>query len=253
MMRKIFYSLFTLFITSTIFADDSPFVRYPALNSNGSQISFSFQGDIWVVPVNGGDAKRLTIHEGYEGVSKWSPDNRYIAFSGSRFGSNDIFTIPASGGTSNRLTYHSAGDNLSDWSSNGKILFTTYRVFRQIEREPEVFEINSEGGTPKRVLDAVGSNPVMSPDGKYIAFVRGSARRTREAYKGPASPDLWLYDVEKKTFTKLTDFVGNDFMPQWGDSNTLYFLSSRSGKYNIHKLTLEGIEQKKQCAKSYKL
>jgi tricorn protease len=249
MIRKIFYSLLALFITSAIIADDSPFVRYPALNSNGSQISFSYQGDIWTVPADGGDAKRLTIHEGYEGVSKWSPDNKHIAFTSKRFGSNDIFIIPADGGTPNRLTYHSAGDNVSDWSSGGNILFTTSRVFRQIERESEIFEVSSEGGTPLRILDAVGSNPVMSPNGKYIAFVRGSARRTREAYKGPASPDIWIYDVEKKTYTKLTDYVGNDFMPQWGDSNTLYFLSSRSGRYNVHKLNVDDSNKKSSVEK----
>ncbi len=244
MLRPFFYSFLILLISNSIFADDSPLVRYPALNSNGSMISFSFQGDIWTVPSSGGEAKRLTIHEGYEGVSKWSPDNNFIGFTGDRFGNNDIFSIPANGGIPTRLTFHSAGDEISDWGSDGNILFETSRLFKQVERDSEIFKVSSEGGTEERYLDATGSYPVLSPDGKYIAFARGSARVTRETYKGPANPDIWLYDIQNKNFKQLTDFEGNDFMPQWGDSNTLYFLSAQSGRYNIYKMSIGSGENK---------
>jgi C-terminal processing protease CtpA/Prc/tricorn protease-like protein len=234
-----------LLLTISLLADNSPFARYPSLNSNGSMISFSFQGDIWTVAAEGGEAKRLTIHEGYEGVSKWSPDNKQIGFSGNRFGNNDIFVIPSEGGIPNRLTFHSAADEISDWGTDGNILFETSRLFKQVERDSEIFKVNAEGGTPERYLDATGSYPVLSPDGRYIAFVRGSARVTRETYNGPANPDIWLYDTKNNSYKQLTDFEGNDFMPQWGDSKTLYFLSALSGRYNIHKLSLNEGENKK--------
>ena len=56
-----------------LFAEgNSPFVRYPDLNNDGSKISFSYQGDIWVVSSNGGKADRITIHEAYDGWPQWS-------------------------------------------------------------------------------------------------------------------------------------------------------------------------------------
>ncbi len=134
-MSKTFRSILTilLFTSIIILAEDSPFVRYPAINSNGTQIAFSYQGDIWTVPATGGKAVRLTIHEAYDGYPQWSNDDSQIAFSSDRFGNNDIYVMPAEGGTPKRLTYHSASDVLNDWASNGELLFTSNRLFQQVE------------------------------------------------------------------------------------------------------------------------
>jgi tricorn protease len=126
----IFLSFF--FFLNVIAQDNSPFVRYPGLNSDGTKIAFSFQGDIWLVPSTGGTATRLTIHEAYDGIPKWSPDNKMIAFSSDRYGNNDIFVIPSGGGIPKRMTYFSANDVLSDWASNGDLLFESSRGYKQI-------------------------------------------------------------------------------------------------------------------------
>jgi tricorn protease len=79
--KTIFTTLLTLLISIQLLADDSPYVRYPDINSNGSQIAFSYQGDIWTVPTVGGKATRLTLHEAYDGFPLWSNDDNQIAFS----------------------------------------------------------------------------------------------------------------------------------------------------------------------------
>ena len=64
------FSILTLLIFiswNTIQAQDL-LVRKPALSPDGQTIAFSWQGDIFTVAANGGDAKRLTIHESYEGT-----------------------------------------------------------------------------------------------------------------------------------------------------------------------------------------
>jgi tricorn protease-like protein len=103
--------------TASFSQNNDALLRYPALNANGTLISFSFQGDIWTVPAAGGKATRLTVHEAYESMPVFSPDGKSIAFSGARYGNNDIFVIPAEGGTPKRLTYHSNADNISSWTS----------------------------------------------------------------------------------------------------------------------------------------
>ncbi|MDP2036425.1 MAG: peptidase S41, partial [Ignavibacteria bacterium] len=246
-MRKIFFVLLAISITTTLFAQDNLLLRFPALNNNGSLIAFSFQGDIWTVPVTGGKAARLTIHEAYEAYPKFSPDGKQIAFSGARYGNNDLFVIPTDGGTPKRLTYHSAADNISSWSlaspaggNDGNILFSTNREFNQIERPMEVYSISSKGGTEWRVLDAVGFEPIASPDGRFIAFVRGDINPVfREAYRGPSNRDIWLFDTKTQKYSKLVGFETNDVMPQWIDSKTMFFLSSNSGNYNIYKITID--------------
>ena len=96
-------------------AQNEPLLRFPALNADGSQLAFSYQGDIWTVPASGGVARRLTIHESYERFPQWSPDGEKLVFQGNRYGNDDIFVIDAQGGTPLRLTYHSASDNTPQW------------------------------------------------------------------------------------------------------------------------------------------
>ncbi|MDZ7764640.1 MAG: DPP IV N-terminal domain-containing protein [Melioribacteraceae bacterium] len=148
-MQKLKLIISFLILTSFVFAQDSPFVFNPSLNSDGSKLAFSYQGDIWVSDVDGNNAVRLTIHEAYEGNPQWSPDDSKIAFSSDRYGNNDIFVIPSTGGTSKRLTYHSTGDALSDWSSSNDLIFTSGREFKQIEWNSEIQAVSSNGGTEK--------------------------------------------------------------------------------------------------------
>ena len=102
-IRVVNVLLFTIFFNGFLFAGDSPFLRTPSLNSDGSKLAFSYQGDIWVVPSVGGKAERLTIHEAYDGKPFWSHDGSKIAFQSNRFGNYDIFSIPSEGGTPERL------------------------------------------------------------------------------------------------------------------------------------------------------
>ncbi len=226
---------------SSIFlqAQNNLLLRQPAINKDGSVVAFSYQGDIWTVPSSGGKASRLTIHEAYEGNPVFSPDGTQIAFSGARFGNNDIFVMPTEGGMPKRLTFHSGSDNISSWTQAEKIVFSTNREFKQIERPNEAYAISPKGGTEYRILDAVGFDPIYSPDGRYIAFVRGDINPiARQGYKGSSNRDLWLYDTQNKTFQKLPGFETKIVLPQWFGSNTLYFLSSNEGAYNIYRLNI---------------
>ncbi|MGE5108109.1 MAG: S41 family peptidase [Sphingobacteriales bacterium] len=238
-MRKNLLLCLLAFNCLAAYAQTPLLLRQPAVNNNGSMVAFSFQGDIWTVPIAGGKATRLTIHEGYEGNPVFSPDGKQIAYSGSRYGNNDIFIMPAEGGLPKRLTYNSAADNIASWTLPGKILFSTNREFRQMERPNEVYTISPAGGTESREMDVMGYDPVYSPDGRFIAFVKGDINPVaRYAYKGSSNRDIWLYDTKNKTYTKLPGFETNDILPQWGKNNTLYFLSSIDGAYNLYRLML---------------
>jgi len=213
-------------------------LRHPALNADGSRLAFSFQGDIWTVAGTGGTARRLTIHEGYDAHPRFSPDGRNIAFQSDRYGNDDVYVMGVDGGRPNRLTFHDAADTDPAFTPDGHVLFTTRRTFAQVERLPEIYQANLTGGTPSRLLDALGNRPVVSPDGRFIAFERGSCRIVREGYRGAANRDVWLYDTEKKQYLQLTDFDGQDIYPRWGDSRTIYYLSAANGRYNLHVLRL---------------
>ena len=234
-MKHLFISLFLLISLLSTAQEDYTILRQPALSPDGSMIAFSYQGDIWTVPASGGKAIRLTIHEAYESSPQWSPDGETILFTSERNGNGDIYTIGKGGSDVRRITYHSAGDGSGSWLDNSTIVFSTSRNFRQVEREGEFHSISANGGTPERILNELGSDMNVQPGKKMYAFVRGGCRIEREAYRGPANRDIWIYNPSTKKYLQVTADDGQDVMPEWGAGNNLYFLSARSGRYNIYK------------------
>lgn len=242
-MNRLFTLLFfAMSIAFSVNAQESTFARYPSLNQDGTQLAFSFQGDVWTMNLATGQTKRLTIHKANDYLPKWSPDGKQIAFSSNRWGNDDVFVINAEGSSPIRITHRSSGDYLSDWTNDNNLLFDTRRDFRQVEWASESAVVSAKGGTPTRLLDAFGSTPAQSPNGRFIAFVRGSCRLAREAYRGSANRDIWIYDTKSDSYNQITTFDGQDFNPVWGNDETLYYISAKSGKYNVVKqpLTTDG-------------
>lgn len=222
-------------------AQTSNFGRTPAISPDGLRIAFSYQGDIWTYDVNKTRSTRITIHEAYEHSPVFSPDGSKIGFSGNRYGNDDVYAISSEGGLPKRLTFHSTGDKLTDWKGEA-LLFETNRAFRQVEWDKEIYSVNQNGGTPSRILDAVGEMAVQSPNGQYIAFVRGACRIEREAYSGPADMEVWIYDTKSSKYTQVTKNEVNDYLPRWKSDDELYFISSVEGKYNIQSVKINGTE-----------
>ena len=239
-MKKLFlFATFLLLCTTLLHAQSNePFARFPTISPDGSTIAFSYQGDIWTVPAEGGRALRMTVHEAYEARPQFSPDGNKIGFISDRNGNDDVFVMNANGSQIKQLTHHSTSDGLTGWTPDNKAIFTTNRLFNQVEWEPEIHTVPADGGTPVRFFDSFGMMATMSPDGRFLVFVRGYNREYRKRYRGPANKDLWIYDTQNGTYRQLTDFKGNDMYPAFSDSDTLYFLSERSGAHNIYKVPL---------------
>lgn len=240
-MKKFTFVLGILFSLSAITVQaqsDEPFARFPSVSPDGEHIAFSYQGDIWTVPTEGGRAIRLTVHEAYESLPKWSPDGDKIAFISDRHGNDDLFVMNANGSQIQRITYHSTTDELTGWTNDNKLLFTTNRLYNQVEWEPEIHTVSAEGGTPERYFDAFGFMSTMSPNGEFVVFARGYNGIYRKNYDGPANKDLWLYHTESQTFRQLTDAEGNDMYPTFANDQALYFISERDGTHNLYRITL---------------
>src|SRR5574344_2748889 len=84
-------------------SQEARLLRFPA--TNGTDVVFSYAGDLYKAPLSGGQAQRLTSFIGYEMFAKFSPDGKKIAFTGEYDGSREVYLIPAEGGKAERRTY----------------------------------------------------------------------------------------------------------------------------------------------------
>src|ERR1039458_1253182 len=126
-MRRTLCVLFLLTVSTGFSQATHLLLRRPALSR--TQIVFSYAGDLWSVPREGGEARRLTAGPGVETDPFFSPDGSQIAFTGEYDGNVDVYVIPAAGGVPKRLTYHPGPDYAQGWSADGKrVLFSSPRA-----------------------------------------------------------------------------------------------------------------------------
>jgi len=220
--------------------DDARLLRFPDIH--GDAIVFSHGGDLWSVPASGGPARRLTSGDGLELFPRFSPDGRWIAFTGQYDGSSDVYVIPAAGGVPRRLTWYPSReypermgiDNMViGWTPDGKVLFRSQRgPIGGFVGEP--YTVDPEGGPVERFpLPEVGFAS-FSPDGKKMAITRIFRDfRTWKRYQGGLAQDVWIYDTASRALERITDWRGTDTQPMWIGGG-IYFLSDRENwKVNL--------------------
>ena len=226
----------------TAHADEGRLMRFPA--TNGSDVAFSYAGDIYTVPISGGVAKRLTSHEGYEMFARFSPDGNTIAFTGQYDGNTEVFIMPKEGGQPKRITFTSTNsrDDVADrmgpnniamtWTPDGKGVVYRNRIGDGFIGKLWIAPI--DGGMSTELPLPEGGFCSYSPDGKRLAYNRVFREfRTWKYYKGGMADDIWIYDTEKKSVTNITNTVGQDIAPMW-IGNEIYYISDRENRMNIY-------------------
>jgi tricorn protease len=201
---------------------------------NGGRIVFMWAGDLWMVSEEGGQARRLTVHEGTEDYPKFSPDGKWIAFSGDmNERSNGICLMSADGdGEPVQLTYHAAGGYPVCWTRDGKSVIFSSTQESFVRFFTKLFRVPVEGGLPVELEIGKASYACYSPDGSKIAYNRHpDLFWWWKRYKGSMNQDIWIYDFKTGQFTQITDWEGTDAWPMW-TGNRIYFASDRTGEVN---------------------
>ncbi len=236
----------SLWLGQAVAQENPLWMRYPAISPDGQQIVFSYKGDLYKVPTQGGQAQLLTLHSAHDYRPVWSTDGKHIAFASNRYGNFDIYLMSEEGGAPTRLTYHSADDFPMDFTrDNRSVIFSSVRTDAAENRLfpsghlPETYQISREGGRPQQYLTLPTNAAKFNKAGSLLAYhdKKGYEDEFRKHHQSSIARDIWVYDVNKETYIQVTQFAGEDRNPVFTpDGKGLYFLSEESGTFNLHRI-----------------
>ena len=242
-MKKILFCLAAVLVALGARAkeDEARLLRFPA--TNGNEIVFTYAGDLWSVPVTGGQARRLTSHMGYEGFAHYSPDGKTIAFTAEYDGNREVYRIPAGGGEPVRLTWTSTNsrDEMGDrmgpnnmvmaWTPDGKQIIFRNRISDGFSGK--LWSVSPDGGMPTEIPLPEGGWCSFSADGKKMAYNRVMREfRTWTYYRGGMADDVWIWDRKGGKVENITNNIAQDIFPMW-IGNEIFFASDRDMIMNI--------------------
>ena len=173
------------------------------VSPNGDQVVFDLLGDLYMLPIEGGEATALTSGMAWDMQPTFSPDGEHIAFTSDRAGGDNLWTMPLDGDEPVQITKESFRLlNGPSWSPDGAYIvgrkhFTSGRSLGA----GEMWLYPAEGGGPglpltSRPNDQQDVNePVFSPDGAYLYY-------SQDVSPGPTfqynkNPHSGIYAVQR--------------------------------------------------------
>ncbi len=236
--------------------EEARLMRFPAIFND--EIVFTYAGDLYSVSAQGGIARKLTNHEGYEMFARFSPDGKSIAFTGQYDGNTEVYLMNAQGGTPKRITFTATlgRDDISDrmgpnnivlgWTPGNDIIFRS-RMKTFNDFNGSLFTVKTDCSLPSELPVPRGGFCSFSPDGQKMAYNRIFREfRTWKRYRGGMADDIWIFDFNTKKIEDITNNPASDIIPMWY-GNKIYFLSDRDDnkRMNLYVYDLTSKQAKK--------
>ena len=246
----VLFFLTVLLMAGTLFAQ-TKLLRFPDIYAD--TVVFCYGGDLWKAPAAGGIAVRLTAHPGQELFPKFSPDGKWIAFTGQYDGDEQVYVMPAEGGIPKRLTYYPAHGPLAPrwgydnqvygWTPDGgEVLFRSLRDANGVSVKTALYTVSVEGGLPKKLPMPTSGAGDFSPDCKQIVYSPLFRDfRTWKRYEGGWAQDLYMFDLNTDEARKIASSKRTERDPMWIE-NRIYFDSDRDGTLNLYAYNIDSDE-----------
>jgi tricorn protease len=241
-------AIFFIFAATFLFSQqpEGRLMRFPDIH--GDRIAFVYGGDIWLDSASGGAAHRVTTHPGRELFPKFSPDGKWIAFTGQYDGNFNVYVMSSEGEQPRQLTFYQGGAQpLSDrmgihnqvvtWTPDSKRIVFLSRLDASNGWTKRPFTVSIDGGLPEPLPMDQGGLTSFNADGTKIAYNRIFRNfRTWKRYTGGLAQDIYIYDIKNNVLEQQiphTDYT--DTFPMW-HGNTVYFTSDRGAdhRFNIY-------------------
>ena len=241
-MLTVLAVLAVVLVVSTRGAGQTKLLRFPDVH--GDRVVFTYGGDLWLATVEGGVATRLTSHPGLELFAKFSPDGKWIAFTGQVDGDEQVYVVPTAGGVPRQLTFYPArgplpprwgyDNQVFGWTPDGKsVLFRSHRDSWTLPVS-RLYRVAVSGGAAEVLPMPESGAGDYELEGRRIVYSpRSRDFRSEKRYGGGQANDLFIFDLASKESRRVTDHPRADRDPMW-IGKTIYFNSDRDGKFNLY-------------------
>ncbi|MFE2070811.1 S41 family peptidase [Streptomyces sp. NPDC059467] len=214
------------------------YLRFPHVH--GDLIAFTAEDDVWLAPLDGGRAWRVSADNMPVTLPRISPDGTTVAWTSTRDGAPEIHIAPVDGGPSTRLTHWgSARTQVRGWTDDGQVLaITTYG--QASLRRSWARTVPLDGG-PSTVLPygPVG-HVAHGPHTVLLSAPMGREAAWWKRYRGGTAGKLWIDRAGDGEFVRLHEELdGNLEYPVWAGER-IAFLSDHEGTGALYSSLADG-------------
>lgn len=149
------------------------------VSPDGTEIVFDLLGDLYVIPIRGGEARALTTSLAWDMQPRYSPDGKWLAFTSDKGGGDNIWVMPADGGEATQVTKEDHRLLTSPaWNPDSDyIVARKHFTSRRSIGSGEMWLYHRTGGkglqmTEKKTKQKDEGEPIFSPDGRYLYYSR---------------------------------------------------------------------------------
>ncbi|PSM43321.1 peptidase S41 [Streptomyces dioscori] len=225
-------------------AATSAYLRYPHLH--GELITFTAEDDVWVAPLDGGRAWRVSADNVPVNHPRISPDGTTVAWTSTSDGAPEVHIAPVDGGPVKRLTYWGSWKTqVRGWTPEGEVLALSTQGQASLRRS-WARAIPLDGGPATTLPYGPVGDVAQGPGGTVLL----SAPMGREAawwkrYRGGTAGKLWIDregkgEGERGEFVRLhADLDGNLEYPSWVGERVV-FLSDHEGVGAVYSSLADG-------------
>ena len=220
----------------------APYIRFP--NVRGDLVTFVADDDIWLAPLTGGRAWRLTAERAWVSSPRLSLDGELVAWTSQLHGAPEVYVAPVGGGTARRLTYWGVTRTATrGWTPDGDVLAVSEAGQPSRERT-WAYALPADGSPGRRLPYGIVDEVSYGPAGQVITATAPHPREPAwwKRYRGGTAAKLWLDRTGDGEFERLLPdhtaslvhpmFVGDRLLvvSDHEDSGRLYLLNeARTG------------------------
>ncbi len=181
------------------------------VSPDGKTIVFDLMGDLYTVPIGGGQATQLTKGIAFDTHPRYSPDGKKILFTSDRSGSENLWWIDLEKKDTMQVTKdHDQNFPSAAWTPDGN-----YIVYSKGKLNVQLYLVHKNGGAGTQLISEPASvktiDPAVSPDGRYIYFSR---RMGPWSYNAQLPQyEIGVYDRDNSKTTEITSRYGSGFTP----------------------------------------